>query len=290
MNERILTKIALIMLCGMGACWASVCCERPATCSQENAEVDPVDAVLEQLNRKTLELKSYQGQIEYGFVQVLLESESLRKGVLYYAKSDGKPTLRINFDTLKREDEKEQKYMEQYMVLDGARLTHPDYHFKGIWLVHIDYEIEEVKYYQLAEPNDPNQPVEVFDLISRNFPMLGFTKTEDLKKQFEVTLVEPKKPTESEDFIQIHLKVKPNSIYKDDYLSIDFWVDQKLGLPVKVVAVKTEPEPPFGDICRLRFLNAKVNHRVDSKVFEFKIPKGFGEPEIIPLPEKGRRG
>lgn len=289
MDERIVTKVALIMLCAAGTCWASVCDESSGTSFRQNTKADTVDAVLEKLNKKTLEIESYQGQIEYKYTQPLLESEALRKGVLYYSKSGAEPVLRINFNALKQEDEKEQKYIEQYIVLDGARLTHPGYRFTGVWLVQIDYQIEEVKYYQLAEPNDPNEPFDVFRLASRNLPMLGFTEVDDLKKEFEIELVEQKK-TEPQDFIQVHLKVKPNSIYKDDYISIDFWIDRKLGLPVKVVAVKTEPEPPFGDIYEIKFLNSKVNKGIDKKVFEFKIPRGFGEPEIIPLKKKGKQG
>lgn len=286
MNKKTITKAVFILLCILSTCRPLEPTESSDTRQQKNPKIDPVDAVLQQLNKTTSELKSYQGQIEYKFIQPALESEALRKGVLYYTRLDDKSALRINFETLKQEDEEEQKYIEQYIVLDGARLTHFDYQFKGIWLVHIDYEIEQVKYYQLAEPNDPNKPVDVFDLASRNLPMLGFTKIEDLKKQFEVKLIEQKK-SEPEDFIQVHLKVKPNSVYKDDYVSIDFWINKKLGLPVKIIAVATEPEPPFGDIYEIRFLNPKVNKSIDKKVIEFKIPKGFGE-EILPFKERGK--
>ena len=176
-------------------------------------------------------------------------------------------------------------------MLDGASLTLAGYEFQGTWLVHIDNEIESVKYYQLAEAKEPNKPVDAFDLASRNLPMIGFTKIEDLKKQFEITLVEQKK-SEPEDFIQLNLKVKPNSVYKDDYVYIDFWIDKKLGLPAKVFAVSTEPatEPvEQKDIYEIKFIKPKVNRKIDGKVFEFKIPEGFGEPEIIPLKKKGER-
>ncbi len=285
MSKKTIAKAIFVVLWVAGTCRAFGC-TRSSDTQQKIPKADPVDAVLDQLNEKTSELRSYVGQIEYKYIQPSLESEALRKGVLYYARFDGESALRINFNTLKQEDEKEQKYMEQYIVLDGARLTHPDHQFKGIWLVQIDYQIEEAKYYQIAEPNDPNNPVDVFDLASRDLPMLGFTKIEDLKKQFEVELVEQKK-AESEDFIQVHLRVKPNSVYKDNYVSIDFWIDRKLGLPVKILAVATEPEPPFGDVYHIRFLNPKVNKGIDRKVFEFEIPKGFGE-EIIPLKETNK--
>ena len=282
---KIMVKATFIVLWVTSINWACGCVEAPNKQQQENPKDDPVNIVLEKLNKTTLSLKSYQSQIEYKYTQPLLESEALHKGVFHYTRSNGQSALSINFNTLKQDDEKEQKYIEQYIVLNGDRLTLPDHELKGIWLAHLDHQIKEAKYYQLAEPNDPNNPTDVFELASKKLPMLGFSKIEDLKKQFEVKLIEQKKG-ESEDFIQVHLKVKPNSIYKDDYISIDFWIDEKLNLPAKIIAVKCEPEPPYGDIEEIKFLKPKVNQNIDNKVFELKIPKGFGEPEILPLERK----
>lgn len=283
--NRIMIKATFIVLWAAGINWASGCTEAPKQQQKDIPKDDPVSIVLEKLNKTTLSLKSYQSLIEYKYAQPILESEAVHKGVFYYTRSDGKSALSINFNTLKQDDEKEQKYVEQYIVLDGGRLPETNRELKGIWLAHLDHQIKEVKYYQLAEPNDPNSSTEVFELASRKLPMLGFSKIEDLKKQFDVTLVEQKKD-ESEEFIQVHLKVKPNSIYKDDYISIDFWIDKKLNLPAKIIAVKREPEPPFGDIEEIKFIKPKVNQSINSKVFGLKIPKGFGEPEIFPLERK----
>ena len=268
MNEKTIVKVVVIFLWTTGACWACECMKCSDTQPTECSEIDPVDAVLEQLNKKTSELESYQGQIEYKFIQPLLESETLRKGVLYYAKFGAKSALRINFGTLKQDDEREQQYIENFI-------------FDGTWLTQIDYQIKAVKRYQVAEPN---KPVDAFDVANRNLPMLGFTRIKDLKKQFEVELVE-QETAQANIFIQVRLKVKPNSIYKDDYISIDFWIDKKLGLPAKVVAVSTEE-----DIYQIKFLKPKLNAGIDKKVFDFEIPQGFGEPEIIPLKKKGERG
>lgn len=290
MGKMTTIRGAIALLLVTGACWAAGY-DDSSPVQKKPVRVDPVDAVLEQLNKKTRELTSFQCQIEHKYSQPLLDSQSTRKGVLYYMRSGGKSALRVNFETLQQEDEKEQKAREEYIVLDGAWLSqiHRDYEFKGIWFVHIDYRMEEVKCYQLAEPEDTNKPMDVFDLVSKNLPMIGFTKTEELKKQFEVELVEQKKD-EAKDFTQVRLKVKPTSVYKDDFLSIDFWIEKKVGLPTKFRAIKTEPEAPDGDIEEIKFLKPKVNKDIAKKVFEFKIPKEFGEPEIKPLPEKGKRG
>lgn len=287
-NTKVTAKATIALLLATGICLASTCTGISQTKQQEETQTDALDAVLAQLHKKTSELTSYECQIEYTYIQPLLESRAVRKGILYYARSGEQSALRINFNTLKQEDEKEQKFVEQYIVADGAALSRGDNQFKGIWLVQIDYQVEQVTYHQLTEAADSNKPVDVFDLVSKNFPMLGFTGIEELKKQFEVTLVEQKQP-QPDDFIQVHLKVKPNSVYKDDYISIDFWIDKKLGLPVKMVAVKTEPEPPFGDIDEMKFLKPKVNKGIDKKVFEFTVPSSFGKPEIIPLKKKDTR-
>jgi outer membrane lipoprotein-sorting protein len=265
MNKQIITKIVFVLLGTAGICWAG--CSVKTTCVEpKDIPANPVDVVLTQLNRKTRLLKSYQAQVEYKFIQPdFFESTTLKKGVMYYAKTGKKSKLRINFSTLKQDDEKEQKYREEFI-------------FDGVWLAQITYEIKQVIMRQLAEPN---KPVGVFELASRNLPIVGFAGIEDLRKQFEIKLVE-RKGGEQEEFIHLHLKVKPDSIYKDNYTSVDFWIDKKLGLPAKINAVSTEE-----DIYQISLLKPKVNKRMDKKVFEFKVPKGFGK-ETIPLKKKDK--
>jgi outer membrane lipoprotein-sorting protein len=244
-----------LLIAAMGTCWASGCLASSARHRHKVADVNSLDVVLKQLTHKTAKLKSYQCRIEYLFSQPLFESQTLRTGRLYYQKSSRESKLRINFQILKQDDEDQQKHIEHYI-------------FDGVWLTHIDHQI--------------------FELVSENFPIIGFNKIEDLKKQFEIKLVEQEKertsviPTKAgiQDFIHLHLKVKPDSIYKDDYTSVDFWIDRKLYLPAKIVAVSTEE-----DIYRIKFLDAKVNEKIDKKVFDFKIPKGF-DKEITLLKKK----
>jgi outer membrane lipoprotein-sorting protein len=254
--------------------------------NDQREKTDPIDSILEKLNKRTQELDSYQCQVEYRYVQPsVFETQTLRKGTLYYSRLDGKSKMRVNFQTLKQDEDEEQKYNEQYIVVDGSALPKSNTNFEGIWLVDIDYENKSVKFIQIAQTDDPNKSVNVFDLVSKKFPMVGFTKSNQLKEQFDISLVEQKN-SESGDIIQVHLKVKPNSVYKDDYVQIDFWIDEKLNLPVKIKAISTEPagEPlDQKDFCEIKCINAKTNEKIDKNIFDFQIPKGFDEPEIYPL-------
>jgi outer membrane lipoprotein-sorting protein len=130
----------------------------------------------------------------------------------------------------------------------------------------------------LAEANEPTHQtnggqVDAFELAKRNFPIIGFSRTEDLKKEFDVNLVD-----EPNNLIHLYMKVRPDSQYKDDYKSVEVWIDKKAMLPAEISTVSTE-----GDIYDIKFVQPKVNEPSDEKVFEFTIPDGFGKPEIVPL-------
>jgi len=258
MSKKIITSAVFTFLVTAGFCRACAGNKQLDT-QQPEKDANCIETILEQLNRKTKELQSYEAQIEYKFSQPLFESETLRKGVLYYAKYGKRSFLRLNFQTLKQDNEEQQKHIEHFI-------------FDGVWLTHIDYQMKAVKRYQMAEPN---QPANAFDLVSKNLPIVGFNKIEDLKKQFEIKLIEQKPsviPAQpgTQEFIKLNLKVKRDSVYKDDYTSIDFWIDKKLYLPAKVAAVSTEE-----DIYEIKFVKPNVNKKLDKKVFDFEIAEGF---------------
>ncbi|HUT30862.1 MAG TPA: hypothetical protein VMX13_13805 [Sedimentisphaerales bacterium] len=239
-------------------CGAGCCAESTTPSCANDVRAGPVEQILSELRQSTEQLESYQAQVEYLFVQPApFDSTRLMKGLLYYQKVGDKSNLRMDFQTLKQDDEKTQKHIEQFI-------------FDGVWLTQIDHQLEHVNRYQQAEPNEP---VNAFELARRNFPIVGFTKVEELKKEFEIELVVGQE-SESDEPIQLHLKVKPDSIYKDDYTAIDVWIDKKSHLPAKIVAVTTE-----GDMYEIRLLKPRVNKKIDRKVFDFKIPEGFSLDE-----------
>ncbi|MHC4334259.1 MAG: LolA family protein [Planctomycetota bacterium] len=258
MAQNKIGKVLVFVLVTMGCFRAGCVAQTVGPSGPNNVPADAVEKVLSELRQRTEQLESYQARLEYLFVQPEpFDSTRLMKGVMYYKKLGDKSNLRINFQTLKQDDEKTRKHNEQFI-------------FDGVWLTQIDYQLEHVNRYQQAEPNEP---VNAFELAKRNFPIVGFTKVEELKKEFEIELVGAQ-ASESGEPIQLHLKVKPNSVYKDNYTAIDVWIDKKSHVPEKIVAVTTE-----GDMYEIKLLKPRVNKKIDKKVFDFKIPKGFSLDE-----------
>ena len=251
------SRMLKILVVAIAVVSVSSCAGTPTVCSSGDANSDSVENILKGLQDAASRLQSYQCKVEYLFSQPVLESKTLRTGTLQYARFGGSSKLRIDFDTLTQDDGPQQKYVECYI-------------FDGQWLTHIDYQIKQVQKRQLAEANEP---IDAFELAKRNFPIIGFSKTDDLKKEFEVSQI-----GEPNGLINLHLKAKPNSQYKDDYKSVEIWIDKGLMLPAKLTAVSTED-----DIYEISFVTPKVNELIDEKVFEVTIPPGFGKPEIIPL-------
>jgi outer membrane lipoprotein-sorting protein len=177
--------------------------------------------------------------------------------------------LRVNFETVKVDDEAEQKQLEQYV-------------FDGVWLTEIKYQLKQARRLQQAEPN---KPADAFELLSSRFPVIGFTKVDDLRKDFDITLGDVT-AEQKDKLILLRLKVKPDSRYSQDYTAMDFWIDARLFLPSRIAATAAvEDEFIKPDIHEISFVNPEVNQPLDTKIFDFQIPPGF-TTETQPLKDK----
>lgn len=229
-------------------------------CQTESQEPNSVQAILDRLEKRATSLNVYQCKLDYIFKQPLLESQTRRKGVLYYAKIENQSYLRIDFNTLQYDDEPEQTHKEQFF-------------FDGIWGTYIDYQSHSVQRQQVAEPN---APVDAFALVSRRVPVLGFSKIEDLRQQFEIQLIGAN-AAETAPSYQLRLTTKPDSTYHEDYVTIDVQIDKKQELPTRIVAVTTEE-----DIHEIALTAPKVNQAIARERFDIEFPHDFSV-ETVPL-------
>jgi len=228
----------------------------------------PLGQLLEKINTAAKNLKSCQAAVDYLFIQEpeLLDSRTLRKGMLYYQKNDKGSNLRLNFDTVKQDDGDLQAKKEHYL-------------FDGVWLTKIDYTLRQIDQYQQS-PAD--KPADVFEYISHNFPIVGFTGTATLQKQFVISLIPPKNDEKGQEHLL--LKVKPDSVYKDDYAQIDLWIDSKLNLPVRMLSLSTQ-----GDIYDLRLSKPELNKSLPEKTFAIDAPSDFSKSvKILEQKETGK--
>jgi len=232
----------------------------PPSCQPQSQDPNSVEAILTKLEARADDLSFYQCKLDYVFRQPLLESQTRRQGTLAYAKLNKRSYLRIDFNTLQYDQEEAQPHKEQFL-------------FDGIWGTYIDYQSHSVQRQQVAEPN---APVDAFALVSRRVPVLGFSKIEDLQKQFEIQLAQEGVP-ESASSYQLHLKARPDSAYHDEYVTIDVQIDKKHELPTRIVAVTTEQ-----DVHEIKLMDARINQPVAEKLFEIEIPSDFSV-ETVPL-------
>jgi len=251
--------LATISLCCFVACTGGT----PAGVVEETPEVNAVDSILKRLGQTSKGLKSYQAKIKHTFSQPLLDSETVRTGRLYYKKEAESSKVRLDFETLKQDDAKEQAYREQVL-------------FDGVWLVRIDYQLKRAEYRQLAEPNSP---MKTLDLATGYLPIAGLTKIEDLKKRFDITLI-TQSPSKSNESIHLRLQTKTGSGYKEAYSAIDLWLDTKPFLPTRILYISSQDETEEWE-----FYNQNTKKKLSDSIFQVEIPDGFSK-NIIKLKQR----
>ena len=227
-----------------------------------------LDEILDKLTASNKSLKSYRAEIAYTFVQDpdLINSVTIRKGNIYYQKTKKRSDLLIDFTTIKQDDAPEEKHTEKYL-------------FDGVYLKIIDYQNKTINTYQKAEKDKPK---DAFEVIASAFPMVGFTKPELLKRQFNISLAKRTKGIPA-GVIPIKLDVKAGSIYEEEYKTIDFWVDKATFLPARLVTMSVpEPGCDKGDIYDIILTDTNINKKLPKGIFKVETPKDFSET-ITPL-------
>ena len=239
----------------------SIACPIVLAQTGPSSSAPTVDTILEKLRASADTLKTYQCRIEYLFEQPMLETKTVQKGMVYYDKSSENSLFRMNFSSKQEDDQKARTYREDYL-------------FDGVWLTYVDYQ-EPV--YQRRQICATDKPVDAFELASGNMPIVGFSANEDLKNEFAIRIADDS-PAQSTGEIKLDLVVLPNSELRKNYQSLSFWISTEQWLPTRVDTLTTED-----DIVQIKFIKAKVNTPINSKVFKIEVPKGFVKPEIVPL-------
>lgn len=269
--------VPVLMLCLPSFCFAMGCpcasaegdivCKTSATGYSKDKKIeeqkpqDSVETVLAGLTEKTGRLKSYQAQITSTFKQPLLETRTVREGIIYYLKSADENKLRINFQNRKDDDLEPEKDRQEYI-------------FDGVWLTRINYPTSYVEKLQLAQEN---APADAMELVGENFPLIGFSNIEKLRNDFDISLVTDSNDVAYKNAVHLKLTPKAQSSYVEQYSQMDFWVDKNISLPVRIQALTAEK-----DIYDLTFTKIKFNGPIKKDTFKIDYPADF-TVEIKPI-------
>ncbi len=241
--------------------------EPPTTQPQPEAEPDPVEDLLDRLERSSADLRDFQARIRYDIWDAVTEEKQIRSGELIYQvdPDDGSKRFAILFDTFifGNRQEKEAKH---YIFADG-------------WLVEIDHKRKQFIKRQIVAPGKTFDPLK---LGEGPFPLpIGQPKNEVLAR-FDVKLLDaPSDPflakmLTDRDVQGMVLFPKPNTPEAEKFQRVELFYDRKTMLPIGINAVAADAIDPDDPNSRNRKMvlltNLKRNQGVDEAMLSIEEP------------------
>lgn len=239
----------------------------PTTQPQQEAEPDPVEDLLDRLERSSADLRDFQARIRYDIWDAVTEEKQIRSGELIYQvdPDDGSKRFAILFDTFifGNRQEKEAKH---YIFADG-------------WLVEVDHNRKQFIKRQIVAPGKTFDPLK---LGEGPFPLpIGQPKDEVLAR-FDVKLLDaPSDPflakmLTDRDVQGMVLFPKPNTPEAEKFQRVELFYDRETMLPIGINAVAAEAIDPNDPNSRNRKMvlltNLKRNEGVDEAMLSIEEP------------------
>ena len=241
--------------------------EPPTTQPQPEAEPDPVEDLLDRLERSSADLRDFQARIRYDIWDAVTEEKQIRSGELIYQvdPDDGSKRFAILFDTFIFGNRRE-KEAKHHIFADG-------------WLVEIDHERKQFIKRQIVAPGKTFDPLK---LGEGPFPLpIGQPKNEVLAR-FDVKLLDaPSDPflakmLTDRDVQGMVLFPKPNTPEADKFQRVELFYDREMLLPIGLNAVAADAIDPDDPNSRNRKMvllsNLKRNQGVDESMLSIAEP------------------
>lgn len=226
-----------------------------ACAAQATKQPSKLETTLLNMTKAAKQLKSFETQITHTIIQdpELFESSTTNKGKIWYLKNQERSYLRLSFTSRQEDDFEPENYHEEYI-------------FDGFWMTRINYQLKQISMDQFAKLEA--KPIDVFELISANMPLIGFRDAKTLNKDFEIELID----TKNTEPIKLVLDVKKSSKYYEKYTQMELHIDRKLYLPNQIISKTSE-----GDTYEISLDLTKESFEktLESKLFEIPQLKGF---------------
>lgn len=224
---------------------------RPA--ATQAAQVDPnVHKVLQLLEQKGDAVKDLTAGITWRTFDEVINGEDTLIGTLYFKRGTPHDQFLVRFNK---------------KISDGQEIdTLEEHAFDGQWYTEKREATKNIIKREIVRPGEKYDP---FKLGEGPFPLPFGQKESEILDKFDVSYVPPAKGDPADS---THLKLIPKPTSGDleeKYVDMDFYVDKKIDLPVKVVAKQKED----GKIVTVLFKDIKVNTGLPGSTFILQLPK-----------------
>lgn len=233
--------------------------EPPATqpvANQPTTAVSPeVDAILTRQEKAGDAIKTLQAGLRDEIYYIIPDDRQVKLGLIrYQAAAKGKNArFMVMFDTLIHEDLKVKQ--KEYWCFDGHKLRE----IRQQTRTAIDREVVA-----------PDEKIDPFKLGEGPIPLPFGQKKADILQNFNVTLIKPEK-TDPAGTDHLHLVPKPGTKFTKKYKSLDFWVDRKLNLPIKIAWRDTH-----SSVVTVDFKDIQINKPLADNQLWVDVPLDYG--------------
>jgi hypothetical protein len=177
-----------------------------------------IDDVLDTLQTRGQNLKEFVADVKLTESDTVMGTSTIRLGKVWYQLRDnGDARFHVRFDKKGTGDKPPVDDVKEYLLNDG-------------WLIDRDYRAKTETNRQVARPGEK---VNLFQLGKGPFPLPIGQDKKDVHAQFDITKV-PLAKDEPTNTVHLQLKPKPGTDLERKFSTIDVWVDQKTGMPVRI--------------------------------------------------------
>ena len=220
---------------------------------------------LDRLEKLGGTLKNLQADLTLEKIETIVSDKTIKEGKLYYQRKKDDIRFRLSFSKTHYVDETV-KDPEDFVFADG-------------WLKHRQELVKQEDHYQSLRPGQSSS--DLMHIGSSPLPIPIGQKTEEILRNFKVSLIEPDEKSDPAGAETVHLELVPKEGTELDlsYKRLEFWLAEPQGLPIR-----SRWENDSLDIFTADLKKTRINKGLSSRAFN--LPAVSYKPVLHPLPEE----
>lgn len=264
MFKRAISLIAILALwasCSIATAEAPATSSMPATCSMPATSSAParlsakLNGILDLLEQHGKKIKDLKARIRHELYEAIPDARQVQLGVVMFKRLEKQQTA---------------KFMVRFDSKKVDRLTLKE----KVWFCFNGQEIREIRQRtksvidrQVVQPGEKN--IDPFKIGQGPFPLPFGQSKADILANFTVKLL-PGAKTDPPNTDHLLLVPLPKSKLKKQYTKIEFWIDRKSHLPVRIVT-----HDRHDVIVTVDFNDIELNTGITDSQLWVKVPPGY---------------